>query len=132
MRILHSLLRTEFNEAVARVAFHLRIRAGGKEVCNNYKAVLQILGWVWGVFLSFQKKLSAQKQTVKEAFEPNQITLLKKSISQAQVIGIHIGAAELSSTSYVVQECRLGKLKNLTVLKICYSDIFNLQGSTSF
>lgn len=75
--------------------------------------------WFWFFFIIFfQKKLPAQKQTIKEVLESIQVALLKKPVSQVQVIGIHMRAAELSSTSYIVQECRLGKVKTLTVLKI--------------
>lgn len=92
---------------------------------KKYITIIRKFSSFWFCFFLFllllffrRNEKQAQKQTVKEAFKPNQIALLKKPVSQVQVIGIHIGAAELSSTSDVVQECSLGKLKSLNDLKI--------------
>lgn len=62
--------------------------------------------WVLGLsYYCFSEETTAQKQTIREAFESNQIALLKKPVSQDPLSACWI-------------KVPLGKLKSLTALKI--------------
>lgn len=100
MKLLH-----EFNHRTGRKA-------------KRYKVTIKKFSSLWfcifKLLLFSRRNYQLRNKPLKKHL--NQVVPLKEPASQEQVIGIQIGAAELSSTSNVVWVCRLGKLKSLTAL----------------